>query len=166
MPLLVDGYNLLRTVQKDEQFEDLRESGLCRILSDYLAEIRDRGNVVFDGIGPPDEDEMEQLGGFGNLEVYFSGQYSDADTVIEQKIQDNTAPRSLVVVSTDRALRAAASRRKAASVRSDVFWQQLLVRLENRRKPASEPGSKRGQGISEMETDQWLDYFGIDKDRK
>jgi predicted RNA-binding protein with PIN domain len=161
MPLLVDGYNLLRHVQKDEQFADLRESGLCRILSDYLSEIRDRGNIVFDGTGPPDKDEMEQLGGFGNLEVYFSGTHQSADAVIEQKIQDNTAPRSLVVVSTDGQLRAAAGRRKATAVRSDVFWQQLVARLENRRKPASEPGAKR-QGITELETDQWLNYFGID----
>ncbi|MBE0536980.1 MAG: NYN domain-containing protein [Phycisphaerae bacterium] len=163
MPLLVDGYNLLRTVQKDEQFEEMRESGLCRIISDYLVTMRDRGHVIFDGTGPPDKEEMEQLGGLDNLEVYFSGEHSDADTVIEQKIEDNTAPKSLVVVSTDRAVRAAAGRRKATSVRSDVFWQQLLLRLENRRKPANEPGAKR-QGISDIETDQWLDLFGMDKD--
>jgi len=38
-----------------------------------------------------------------------------------------------------------------------------VVRLENRRRPANEPGAKR-QGISEMETDQWLKYFGMGKD--
>jgi len=121
MPVLIDGYNLLRTVQKDEQFEDLREYGLCRILSDYLAEMRDRGNIVFDGTGPPDKSEMEQLGEFDNLEVYFAGERTDADSVIEEKIHDNTAPRSLIVVSTDRAIRNAAARRKATPVRSDVF---------------------------------------------
>ena len=106
---------------------------------------------------------MDQLGGIPNLEVYFSGEHSDADSIIEQKIHDNTAPRSLMVVSTDRAIRAAAGRRKANAVRSDVFWIQLVSQLENRRKPASEPGAKR-QGITDMETDHWLDYFGIDKD--
>ena len=163
MPVIIDGYNVLRLVQKDEQFENLREVGLCRIFSDYLKSARDHGHIVFDGTGPPDKSDLEQLGGLDNLEVYFSGEHSDADTVIIQKIQDSTAPKSLVVVSSDREIRAAAAKRKAVSVRSDVFWMGLLHSLETRQKPVFEPKEKRG-GITEAEADQWLDYFGIDKD--
>ena len=163
MPLIVDGYNLLRFVQKAGHFEDLIEVGLCRILSDYLVSVRERGHIVFDGIGPPDKHDFEQLGGLANLEVYFSGADYDADEVIMQKIEDSSAPKSLTVVSTDREIRAAAAARKATSVRADVFWHGLVSRLETQQKAVHEPKEKR-RGITEGETDQWLDFFGIDRD--
>ena len=163
MPLIVDGYNLLRFVQSEGHFENLIEVGLCRILSDYLVSVRDRGHIVFDGTGPPDKHDFEQLGGLANLEVYFSGADYEADEVIMQKIEDSSAPRSLTVVSTDREIRAAAAARKATSVRADVFWHGLVSRLETQQKAVHEPKEKR-RGITEGETDQWLDFFGIDRD--
>ncbi len=163
MPLIVDGYNLLRFVQSEGHFENLVEVGLCRILSDYLVSVRDRGHIIFDGTGPPDKHDLEQLGGLTNLEVYFSGADYEADEIIMQKIEDSSAPKSLIIVSTDREIRAAAAARKATSVRSDVFWQVLISRLETQQKAVHEPKEKR-RGITESETDQWLDFFGIDRD--
>ena len=159
MPVIVDGYNLLRSIQKtDEQFQTLAEAGLCRILSEYLKRIRDHGHIVFDGIGPPDK---SNLGGFGNLEVYFSGPDTDADSVIEQKILDNSAPKSLVIVSTDRRLRAAAGKRKAVSFRSELFFQEVIRQLD-RKKPTPEPKQKR-QGLTDSETETWMDLFDLDR---
>ena len=83
--------------------------------------------------------------------------------MIIQKIADSTAPKSLVVVSTDREIRDAAAKRKAVTVRSDIFWMGLISSLETRQKPVFEPKAKRG-GITEAEADLWLDYFGIDED--
>ena len=161
MPHIIDGYNLLRTIQKiDEHFTALDEVGLARILAEYLNSVRDHGHLVFDGTGPPDKTDLDRLAYLRNLEVYFSGANSDADTVIEEKIADSSAPKSLVIVSTDRRLRAAAGKRKATSVRSDIFWLSLLKRMENRKKPAPEPRAKR-EGITEGVTDQWLDLFGL-----
>ena len=163
MPLIVDGYNLLRFVQSEGHFENLVEVGLCRILSDYLVSVRDRGHIIFDGTGPPDKHDFEQLGGLTNLEVYFSGADYEADDIIMEKIEDSSAPKSLIIVSTDREIRAAAAARKATSVRADVFWQVLIGRLEAQQKAVHEPKEKR-RGITESETDQWLDFFGIDRD--
>ena len=163
MPLIVDGYNLLRFVQREGHFENLIEVGLCRILSDYLVSTRERGHIVFDGTGPPDKHDFEQLGGLTNLEVYFSGADYEADDIIMEKIEDSSAPKSLIIVSTDREIRAAAAARKATSVRADVFWQVLIGRLEAQQKAVHEPKEKR-RGITESETDQWLDFFGIDRD--
>ncbi|MBN1818350.1 MAG: NYN domain-containing protein [Sedimentisphaerales bacterium] len=158
MPLIIDGYNLLRTIQKtDEEFEQLDETGLCRFLSQYLTRVRDHGHVFFDGLGPPDKTGMAGLAG---LEVYFSGQDREADELIEQKIQDNTAPRRLVVVSTDRRVRQAASKKKATAMLCEVFWIEMQRRLAQQQ-VVYEPKEKR-QGITEMETDQWLDAFGLD----
>jgi predicted RNA-binding protein with PIN domain len=158
MPILIDGYNLLRAIQKRESMASLDEAGLIRILTDYLRRTRDRGQIIFDGIGPPDK---SALGGFRNIEVFFSGQQTDADAVIEEKIEDNTAPRSLVVVSSDRRLVAAAKRRKALSLGADLFWA-AVCKLMEKEPPRPEPKEKR-HGITESETNHWMDLFGMDK---
>ncbi|MEN8128156.1 MAG: NYN domain-containing protein [Planctomycetota bacterium] len=160
MPYLIDGYNLLHAVQKTEEFAALTDVQLCRAVSDYLRCVRDHGHVVFDGTGPPDK---SPFGGIPSLEVYFSGPSCEADDVIEDKIADNTAPKSLVVVSSDRRLRTAAAKRKAIDVPAELFWQTLLARLEKQaNRPAPEPAEKR-HGLTERETDVWLDVFDLDK---
>ena len=160
MPYLIDGYNLLRAVQKLEEFASLTDIQMCRAVSDYLCCVRDHGHLVFDGTGPPDK---SPFGGIPSLEVYFSGATYEADDIIEDKIQDNTAPKSLVVVSTDRRIRTAAAKRKAIAIPAEVFWQNLLAQLEKHaNRPAPEPAQKR-HGLTERETDLWLDEFGFDK---
>lgn len=160
MPYLIDGYNLLRAVQKTEEFAELTDVQLCRAVSDYLRCVRDHGHIVFDGIGPLDK---SPFGGIPSLEVYFSGQSCEADDIIEEKITDNTAPKSLIVVSSDRRIRTSAAKRKAISVQSELFWQNLLGQLEKQaNRPAPEPSEKRN-GLTECETDVWLDAFGLDK---
>jgi predicted RNA-binding protein with PIN domain len=159
MPYLIDGYNLLRAVQKKEEFSALTDVQICRAISDYLSCVRDHGHIVFDGVGPPDK---SAFGGIPGLEVYFSGPSCEADDVIEEKISDNSAPKSLVVVSSDRRLRAAAAKRKAINITADLFWQTLLAQLEKQaNRPAPEPTEKR-QGVTEREADIWLDIFGLD----
>ncbi len=158
MPHIVDGYNLLRWIQSsNEEYAMLEEAGLCRLLCQYLGRIGDRGHIYFDGIGPPDKTE---LGGLAGLEVYFSGTEKEADDLIEEKISDNTAPRRLIVVSDDRRIRKAAQQKKAVSVRCEPFWM-MIQNLLGRGTLTREPKEKR-TGISQLETDQWMDFFGID----
>lgn len=158
MPYLVDGYNLLRAIQKIEEFSTFTDVQMCRAVSDFLSSIRDRGHIVFDGIGPPDK---SAFGGMPNLEIFFSGNNQDADSVIEQRISDNTAPKSLVVVSSDRRIRNSAARRKAPSINALAFWQLLLKQLEKAaNRPAPEPVQKR-HGLTNRETDLWLRKFGL-----
>ncbi|HEC02684.1 MAG TPA: hypothetical protein ENI81_04015, partial [Phycisphaerales bacterium] len=95
----------------------------------------------------------------GNLEVVFAGLGADADTVIEDKISASTAPKRLTVVSSDRRLRKAALTRKCTSIKSEAFWEDVCRQL-SRKRPAQEPAAKR-QGLSESETNQWLDAFGL-----
>ena len=158
MPFLIDGYNLLRAVQKYDAYADLTDVQLCRYLADFLRAVRDRGTIIFDGIGPPDKRELMGIRG---LEIRFSGEKSDADSCIERKIEENTAPKRLFVVSSDRRLRAAAARRKAKSVPVDVFWPTLCKALESGPKIAPEPREKQ-KGITDHETDAWMDYFDMD----
>jgi predicted RNA-binding protein with PIN domain len=160
MPYLFDGYNLLRAIHKIEEFAALSDVQLCRAISDYLCCIRDHGHLVFDGIGPSDKSAFGEM---PCLEIYFSGEKKEADDIIEDKIQDNTAPKSLYVVSSDRRLRTAAAKRKATAVTAENFWQILLTRLEKHaNRPAPEPSQKR-HGLTERETDLWLDFFELNQ---
>ena len=155
----IDGHNLLHSVEKDDPdsgpISDVR---LCHIIGSYLKLTGQSGEIIFDGIGPPDKSGFEDI---SNLEVFFAGLGTDTDTVIEDKISLNTAPRRLRVVSSDRRLRKAARARKAISIKSEVFWNNIQKQL-SRRKAAKEPTAKR-RGLSESETRQWLDIFGIEQ---
>lgn len=159
MPVIIDGYNLLHSVQKtDEDFESISDVQLCWIVSRYLKKTRENGEIIFDGTGPRDKSGFDNI---ENLEVLFVGLATDADTVIEDKIRINTAPKRLTIVSSDRRLRDAARARKAAAIKSQIFWNNLQKRL-SRSRTIKEPAAKR-LGLNNGETEQWLKFFGLEK---
>jgi len=160
MPYLIDGYNLLWEVNKinSEYNESISDVSLCLSVDRFMELIGDKGEIVFDGIGPPDKAGFD---GLRNVEICFSGTNTDADSVIESKIELNSAPKRLFVVSTDRRLRDSARSRKAVSVRSDEFWYMMDSQLSKKRKVNPEHKGKRA-GLSDIETNQWMDFFGID----
>ncbi len=158
MPFLIDGYNLLWAVHKlADDSESVTDVQMCKILSGYLKQTGESGEIVFDGIGPPDKSSFDNI---ENLEVFFTGADVDADSVIENKIRANTAPRRLIVVSSDRRLRSAARMRKAAAVKSGKFWEQVGKQLRKKARNI-EPQAKQN-GLSEGETEQWLKFFDLD----
>jgi predicted RNA-binding protein with PIN domain len=160
MPLVIDGYNLLRAIQDHFERSDIGDAELCMVLREYLRRTRQRAAIVFDGIGPRNK---ERLQGSGGLQIIFSGQGIEADDVIERMILENSAPKRLIVVSTDRRIATAAKHRKCQTARVLDFWQQLCGTME---KPQAvrEPGEKRS-GISPAETELWLREFGLGKKR-
>jgi len=159
MMVLIDGYNLLRSIQKtDEDFESISDLRLCHIVGRYLKLIGEKGEIIFDGTGPRNKGRFDNVDG---LEVFFAGIGTDADSMIEDKIKADTAPRRLTVVSSDRRLRKATQRRRAVSVKSDAFWHRVMVRLSKGKK-RRDPVAKRA-GLSESETKQWLEFFGVEQ---
>lgn len=156
MPIIVDGYNLLWAVQKLQSDSSISDVGLCKILGEYFRLIGDKGELIFDGTGPPDKSCFQNT---SNMEIFFVGVRTDADTVIEDKISVNSAPKRLVVVSSDNRLIMAARKRKAVAVKSELFWSQVIKQL-SRKRGIQEPSAKRG-GLSETETDRWLNEFGF-----
>lgn len=160
MPIIIDGHNLLHAIHKaEEDSESITEVQLCRIVGRFLKLTRQTGELVFDGTGPRDKSGFDNI---SNLEVIFAGIGTDADTVIEKKIKASTAPKSLMIVSSDRRLRKAAQARKATSVKSEMFLNNLQKQLSRKRKNVREPAAKR-HGLTESETEQWLKYFGLEQ---
>jgi len=160
MPFVIDGTNLLRSVESTAgDFDAITDIGLCNTIARYLMLIGQKGQLVFDGTGPSDKSRFENI---TNLEVSFAGLGVEADDIIEDKIRANTAPRDLTVVSSDRRLRNAACARRAVSVKSDAFWSQLRKELTNKKHIEKEPQAKRS-GLTQGETDQWLKFFELDR---
>lgn len=104
-------------------------------------------------------DDFESV---SNIEVIFAGFHKDSDSVIEEKIKANTAPRRLTVVSSDRRLRKAAAVRKATAVKSEDFWEEVQKELRRGKPRKKEPKGKK-EGLTEGETQQWMDLFGLDQ---
>jgi predicted RNA-binding protein with PIN domain len=156
---IIDGTNLSHAIYNVGADSDaISDVALCRAVSNFLTLTGEKGEIIFDGAGPGDKTGFDNI---ANVEVSFAGPTSDADTVIKDKIRASTAPKSLTVVSSDRRLRKAAATRKAASVKSEVFWTDVQRRLSRKTK-TKEPAAKR-QGISASETEQWLDFFGLEQ---
>jgi len=157
---IIDGNNLLWAVDGTREGpSEITDVGLCRAVGGYLEQIGQAGEVIFDGTGPRDKSEFDNIDG---VEVLFAGFGTDTDTVIEGKIDANTAPRSLTVVSSDRRLRKAARARRANSVKSEAFWAELQRELGKKKRIAREPNGKK-HGLSDGETEQWLEFFGIEE---
>ena len=128
-------------------------------LLEDMRRVRDWGIVAFDG-GPLRGISYEvEPADF--LRVIFSGAGSGADTVLEDLIQKNTAPRRLVVVSSDIRLKKAARRRRAQSLTSPEFLMQMVRRMSAPVRRPPEPREKR-QGVESGQLDKWLDLFGIE----
>ena len=157
--VIIDGYNLLYAIHKvDEGPESISDVALCRIIGRYLKQIGEAGEIIFDGTGPRDKSRFDDI---SNLEVFFAGLGTDTDTIIEDRIKINTAPKRLTIVSSDRRLRKAAQARKATAVKSDIFWSNLQKQL-SRKKGIREPAAK-WQGLTDSETKQWLEFFGLEQ---
>jgi hypothetical protein len=157
MPIVVDGHNLLWAVQELSE-QVVSDVQLCRVVGRYLKLTGEKGQIIFDGIGPPDKSDFENI---GSVEVLFAGRSTDTDTVIEKKIRASTAPKRLTIVSTDRRLRRAARARKATAIKSEDFWRDVQKRVRARSR-SKEPAEKRF-GLTDGETKQWLEYFDLDQ---
>jgi predicted RNA-binding protein with PIN domain len=158
MPVIIDGHNLLWAVQNPDEDISITDVALCQTLDTYFGITRDKAEIIFDGIGPPDKSGFNNL---SNLEITFSGRNTDCDSIIEQRILDSTAPAHLTIVSSDHKIRDAASARKATPVKSDEFWNIVTKQL-SKQKRGKEPAAKR-TGLTESETELWFRTFGLDR---
>lgn len=166
MNLIIDGYNLLHAAGEFGHgtgpggLQRSRDA-LLRFLAHALQpESAARTVVVFDAGAQRGEPRREQ---FRGLTVVFAAGYEDADALIEELIRRHSAPRTLTVVSSDRRLRRAARRRKANSVGSRQWYEQIVRQRAAKQdtrpatgKPAAEP--------TDSEVQFWLDQFQRDQD--
>jgi len=166
MAIIIDAYNLIGSAGIITS--GVGPGGLERArlaLLNFLAESLDAGEVakttvVFDAKDAPAG--LPRTVNHRGLVVRFAARYPDADSLIEELIGEESAPRSLTVVSSDHRIQRAARRRKATPVDSDV-WYNSLLKLRSRRKTIRESAAAETKPPSPLlseDVDYWLKIFG------
>lgn len=158
MPVLIDGNNLLHAVRAVEDPERLYgRFMLCDALGRWSQRVEERVHVVFDG--PEPTAELREQIGHVDITMSFSGGIP-ADDLIKDILDQDSAARRLLVVSSDREVRRSAERRRAKTVSSPDFWRALKRDLAPRPPARAEPEEKQ-QGLDPSDTRAWLAEFGF-----
>jgi len=168
MSLIIDGYNLLYAAgiggqwETEDSFQQDRLALLESLRSVIDPRELSKTTVVFDSqVALP---HLPKVYHHREIEVRFSYGYPDADALIERMIQEHTAPKRLMVVSSDHRVQRAARRRKASTMDSDS-WYRWMIRRRNERQASAAAAPRPMPAVSEGELDQWLKFFGeIDQD--
>lgn len=166
MSLLIDGYNLLNAVGLIGYGSGTSSLERSRVaLLNFLADSLDPAEVaattiVFDAHSPPRG--LRQALEYRGLKIRFAVQYEDADSLLEELIQADHAPRRLTVVSSDHRIQRAARRRRARAVDSDVWYGELLHHRHSQVPAATgvTPRVKPTVPLLEEEVERWLRQFG------
>ncbi len=158
MPYLIDGHNLipklagfsLRAMDDEEQ--------LIPLLQTFSRVHRQPVEVFFDG-APPGQSGMRH---YGTVTAHFVRKGRTADDAIRDRLARlGTGARNWRVVSSDRQVQAEARNRHAESVSSEDFARDLQRALEEEARHSQDDPTQ----INEQDIDEWLRFFGDDKNR-
>lgn len=132
--LLIDGYNLLHHSQllgraRGPKWLQLARDRLIRHVAKLLDDSeRSRTQFVFDvkrrSSAPPEDAVVE------GMLITYAIDHIEADDLIERIIRQHPQPKLLTVVSSDHRLQRSAQARRATSVDSDVWLEQLERRCQ------------------------------------
>lgn len=159
MPLVIDTYNVLHTVGiLPPELAGLDIEGLARLIdgSRYRDE---KTTLVCDGLP-----KGAKFAVHPPASVRFAGRDRTADDLIGQIVRSSSAPRRLIVVSSDHAVQRTARKRRCKVLTSQEFLQQLADDAAAAglapRSAASEP---RPHGLTDDQVDRWVKIFKIDE---
>lgn len=149
--LIVDAYNVLHcTHELDDRYAMIDVAGLCRLIETSRWSNAPAA-VVCDGVPKPNEGSY-----LGPVDLVYAGRGRDADTLIEQLIEDADNPQHTTVVSNDRRLVRAARRRRCRTLSSQRFLRLVTARTP----PPEEP--EKPQHVDNAEA--WMAAFDLDED--
>ena len=127
--LIIDGYNLMhdaglaRATYGPGQLARQRLELLRKLARRMTIEQRQRCTIVFDAIdAPPNLTSRFKHEG---MLILFARPGQEADEVIEELILKHSAPRQLMVVSSDHRLQTSIRKRRGIAIDSDVYLRQL-----------------------------------------
>ena len=151
MSYLVDGNNVMA-----QRVGWHRDKGKARrALMDELAQFaRARGvrvEVVFDGAP---EKHFADGASYRGLRVLYAARGSNADERIKHMVEESRERRTLLVVTSDRALADYVRGCGARVIRSGEFRKQLEEAARAAEEPAREPSA-------DIDLDDWMRYFGV-----
>jgi uncharacterized protein len=164
MDTLIDGYNLLYAtgiLGRNIGPGTLARArfGLLNFLAASLGEVARRATiVVFDARDAPRG--VPRTADHRGITVRYAVGYDDADALVEELIRAHSAPRTLVVVSSDRHIQRMAKRRRAITVDSEVWYDELCHQRKTLPCPETSEDTKPDASCTDAELADWLQVFG------
>lgn len=152
--LLIDGYNLvlvaglIKTLSGPGNVARARERLLGWLTGRLDEPQRARTTVVFDAQRHAVGELPSQNQG---ITVLYSTEYPSADEMLEELIRVHSAPKQLVVVSSDHRIRDAARRRKAISIDSHSFYER--IKNDTITRPAEDSSDRPSQSSTVFSDD-------------
>jgi len=146
VPYFLDGNNLIGRGGRDPSADEDR-GALVRELCDRLRRTRARAVLFFDGVATPGATS------FGDLAIRFSGSAS-ADDAILREVSRAAAPAEIIVVTADRGLARRARDSGAKAMAPEEFWRRFGTAR-----------SGHAGGSSKVDVDEWMRYFGDERNR-
>jgi uncharacterized protein len=141
MRWLIDGYNVMHAGGRlgpklsRTGFRSARRRFLDELSAALGPEVAGQTTVVFDASVHPGDFALDAV--YRGLGVLFALGDENADARIERLIAVDSNPRTLAVVSSDRRIRQAASRRRSQSITADKFWEWIdALKERGRKRPA------------------------------
>ncbi len=164
MSIIIDGYNLwhasgiLAKGLGPGGLERARNALVGFLAASLAPEVRCRTTVVFDAAGgSPDLPHSTEESG---ITIRFAAEHDDADSLIEEMILRDSAPRRLTVVSSDRRLQRAARRRRSRAVDSRTWYDEIVRERLERNADRNEQPAKPSAPPTSDEVAYWLHEFG------
>lgn len=157
MSYLIDGNNVM--AQRVGWHRDKRAARL-RLLDEVAAFAqakRVKVAVVFDGAP---EEFFADGSSYKGVRLFYAERGSNADERIKQLVEASRERRTLIVVTSDRALSDYVRRCGAQTVRSGEF----RARLDERARRSASSTAEKEHAPSGDELKSWLRYFGADED--
>lgn len=173
--IIVDGYNLLHKIRAGRQLSgpgNLRRARFAMIQTiagHFSPNEQVRLTIVFDAAEPIEVDPSGRSESEGHqITILYASEFDSADTLISELLRKHSAPRQVIVVSSDRQVQQHARRRKASFVDSLEWFEQLPNRQTDVAEPHERPHDPiealRNQPLDDEEKRFWLQEFGIDED--
>lgn len=158
MHYLIDGHNLIAKIPDISLDDPSDEAKLVLRLRSWAAAGRKRRvTVIFDSGLPGGEAHRLST---GPVKVLFASAGRTADALLIGRIQKANNPMAYTLVTSDRAVLAAAKVRRMPHVKAEEFAKQIRQRdvKNDAISEAVEPN------LSEGEIDEWLTIFGNEVD--
>lgn len=158
MPLILDTFNVLHTVGVlPPDLAGIDVQGLIGLIqsSRYRQE-----KVILACDGKP---KPELVSSDPSITIRFSGAGKPADDLIDQLVRASSAPRKLVVVSSDHAVQRTGRRRRCTVLTSEEFLAHLADDANLPQPRSYRPPSKPPAEISSDQVDRWIKVFDLDE---
>ena len=164
MSLIIDGYNLLYvtgivgdSAGAGGTFQRSREALLNFLAASIPAAELGQTTIVFDAAEAPPG--LPRTLTHRGMTVRYASDYTDADALIEQLIQEHHVPRSLLVVSSDHRIQRAARRRRATSIDSERWYSELWQRRLQAQAAGGTQLDKPVTQLTAAEIEYWVAKF-------